>query len=143
MYFEPVLGATFYIQCHVFIYNTNNNNQNRRVISFLFRPAMASCMIIKQQPVSHEASVVELGGGGGGIRAKRNVFTTERSEGAYTRGILVLLDLPNIVFPGHLRTKILSFVKRKIRRISITQLLSCILITNDTYYVQLSVHSVK
>ena len=44
---------------------------------------------------------------------------------------------PNIVFPGHLRTKILSFIKRKIRRISITQLLSCIIITNDTYYVQL------
>ena len=51
LYFEPVLGATFYIQRHVFIYNINNNNQNRRVISFLFRPAMASCMIIKQQPV--------------------------------------------------------------------------------------------
>ena len=50
---------------------------------------------------------------------------------------------PNIVFPGHLRTKILSFIKRKIRRISITQLLSCIIITNDTYYVQLSVHSLK
>ena len=51
LYFEPVLGATFYIQCHVFIYNNNNDNQNRRVISFLFRPAVASCMIIKQQPV--------------------------------------------------------------------------------------------
>ena len=50
---------------------------------------------------------------------------------------------PNIVFPGHLRTKILSFIKRKIRRISITQLLSYIIITNDTYYVQLSVHSLK
>ena len=50
---------------------------------------------------------------------------------------------PNIVFPGHLRPKILSFIKRKIRRISITQLLSCIIITNDTYYVQLSVHSLK
>ena len=32
LYFEPVLGATFYIHCHVFIYNINNNNQNRRVI---------------------------------------------------------------------------------------------------------------
>ena len=31
---------------------------------------------------SHEASVVELGGGGQ-IRAKRGVFTTERSEGAF------------------------------------------------------------
>ena len=50
---------------------------------------------------------------------------------------------PKIVFPGHLRTKILSFIKRKIRRISITQLLSCIIITNDTYYVQLNVHSLK
>ena len=108
-------------------------------------------------------------GGGGGIRAKRCVSTTERSEGAYTRGfgggggavippppngagagaeLRKILNfsasrIPNIVFPGHLRIKILSFIKRKIRRISITQLLSCIIITNDTYYVQLSVHSLK
>ena len=72
-----------------------------------------------------------LWGGGGVVAELRKILNFSASR------------TPNIVFPGHLRTKILSFIKRKIRRISITQLLSCIIITNDTYYVQLSVHSLK
>ena len=121
--------------------------------------------------VSHEASVVELGGGGGSERSEVSLRPSEARElapgffwggrgggghckppppppngaGAEHRKILNFSAsrTPNIVFPGHLRTKILSFIKRKIGRISITQLLSCIIITNDTYYVRLSVHSLK
>ena len=37
LYFEPVLGATFYIQCHVFIYNINNN-QNKSYFIFFVLP---------------------------------------------------------------------------------------------------------
>ena len=85
-----------------------------------------------------------FGGGGGGWDVIPPPPPTGPGRSSGNFGILVLLEpQPNIVFPGHLRTKILSFIKRKIRRISITQLLSCIIITNDRYYVQLSVHSLK
>ena len=63
-----------------------------------------------------------LGGGdwGGGGRCKPS--PTPNGAGAELRKILNFsaARTPNIVFPGHLRTKILSFIKRKIRRISIT-----------------------
>ena len=79
------------------------------------------------------------GGGGGGckptpLRGRAELRKISNISASRT---------PNIVFPGHLRTNILSFIKRKIRRITIIPLLSCIIITNDTYYVQLSVHSLK
>ena len=51
LYFEPVLGATFLYTMPCFSFTILIITIKTRVISYLFHPAMASCMIIKQQPV--------------------------------------------------------------------------------------------